>query len=308
MRTNLLAIVEEATAKLATVGEAVASRKPAPEKWSAKEILGHLIDSASVNWERILRVTLQNGLSLHLYPQDDWVRLQAYQERPWAELLALWQALNRHIAQVVERLPEASLAHTFSLPHAHGVTLRFLIEDYIAHLDHHLRQIEVRVAQVPIRPATTEDAEAIAQMIRLAWAGKVAPDSSGHQESPEKVRADLERGHAWVAEAGGKIVGTVRLVRHPHPLERGVWEVKKLGVLPEYRKLGLAHQLMDTLARKAFEVHAKELRLAVRHDQPRLLKWYTQFGFAYDATLQYSAANPNTPPPLVMSKKLEVLS
>lgn len=163
-------------------------------------------------------------------------------------------------------------------------------------------------AQVRIRPATPADAAVIALVVRQAWADRVARDSSGHKESPEQVRADLERGYGWVAEEGGEIVGTVRLVRHPHPLEWGVWEVKKLGVLPQYRKLGVAHQLMDVLARKAFEIHAKELRLAVRHDQPKLLKWYTQFGFAYDATLQYSAANPHTPPPFVMSKKLEVLS
>ncbi|WP_299432894.1 GNAT family N-acetyltransferase [uncultured Meiothermus sp.] len=308
MQTCLQAIVEQAVAKLATVGEAAASRKPAPEKWSAREILGHLIDSASVNWERILRVSLHDGLILHAYPQDDWVRLQAYQERPWAELLILWQALNRHIAHLVERLPEASLAHTFRVPHAHGATLRFLIEDYIAHLEHHLRQIEARVAQVQIRPATAADAETMAQMVRSAWAGKVAPDSSGHQESPEKVRADLERGYGWVAVEAGQVVGTVRLVRHPGLPEHRIWEVKKLGVLPEYRKQGVAHRLMDAVARQALEVRARELRLAVRHDQPKLLKWYSQFGFAYDPSLQYSSANPNTPPPFVMSKKLEVLS
>jgi len=46
-----------------------------------------------------------------------------------------------------------------------------------------------------IRLAQLEDASAIAQMIRTAWAGKVAPDSSGHQETAEKVRADLEKGY-----------------------------------------------------------------------------------------------------------------
>lgn len=161
---------------------------------------------------------------------------------------------------------------------------------------------------IQIRPATPADAEAVAQVVRRAWADRVAPDSTGHRESPEQVRADLERGYAWVALDGEAVVGTVRLVRHPHPLERGVWEVKKLGVLPEYRQQGVAHQLMDALLRQAFEVRARELRLAVRHDQPKLLKWYTQFGFSYDPSLRYSTPNPKTPAPFVMSKKLEVCS
>lgn len=162
--------------------------------------------------------------------------------------------------------------------------------------------------QVRLRLATPADAEAIAQVVRRAWADRVAPDSSGHRESPEQVRADLERGYGWVALDGEAVVGTVRLVRHPHPLERGVWEVRKLGVLPQYRRQGVAHRLMEALLRQAFELRARELRLAVRHDQPKLLKWYTQFGFTYDPSLRYSTPNPQTPPPFVMSRKLEVLS
>lgn len=306
MQTSLREIVEEAASKLASVSEDRASRKPALNKWSAKEILGHLIDSSVVNLERILRVSLENHLSLHAYPQDQWVRLQAYQTRPFSEIRTLWQALNLHIAHVVEQLPNESLEHTFSVPQAKDVTLRFLIEDYLAHLEHHLKQVWSRVAAIEIRPAQPEDAEAIAGLVRQAWAGKVAANSSGHQETPEKVRLDLQKGFAWVALEGEKVVGSVRLVRHPH--EIGVWEIKKLGVLGEYRGQGLAHQLMEALFHKAFDVGAKELRLAVRHDQQRLVEWYGQFGFQLEPHLGYSAANPNTPAPFVLAKKLEVQS
>ncbi len=163
------------------------------------------------------------------------------------------------------------------------------------------------VAWVRIRLATPADAEAIARMVRRAWAGRVAPDSSGHRETPERVCADMERGYAWVALDGEEVVGSVRMVRHPDPLQRGVWEVRKLGVLPAYRKQGLAHRLMEAVGRQAFEVRARELRLAVRYDQPQLLRWYTQFGFSYEPSLRYSTPNPETPPPFVMSKKLEAL-
>jgi len=159
---------------------------------------------------------------------------------------------------------------------------------------------------IEIRPATLTDAEAIAKTVRLAWAGKVAPDSSGHAETAEKVEKDLERGYAWVAEDDGKIVGTVRLTRHPHEL--GVWEVKKLGILKEYRKQGLGAELMNVLLAKAIDMGAKELRLAVRHDQPRLLSWYAGFGFVHDPKLRYSSPNLLTPLPFVMKKTLEVMS
>ena len=303
MKTNLESIIHQASARLSQASEEMTSRKPSPQKWSAKEILGHLIDSASVNHERFLRVWLADGLILLGYPQDDFVRLEAWQERPWSEIVTLWQALNLHLAHLIERLPEAILQHRFTVGQ-NTVTLEFLTEDYLAHLEHHLRQIWQRLVQ--IRPATLEDAEPIAQLVRQVWAGRVAANSSGHQETAAKVELDLQKGFGWVALEGESVVGSVRLMRHPH--EIGVYEIKKLGVLSEYRKLGLAHQLMDTLFKKAFQVRAKELRLAVRYDQPRLVEWYQQFGFQHEPNLVYSAANPSTPPPFVMVKKLEVLS
>lgn len=155
-----------------------------------------------------------------------------------------------------------------------------------------------------IRLAQREDASAIAQMIRTAWAGKVAPDSSGHQETAEKVRADLEKGYGWVVEWDGKIIATVRLV--PHPFERGVGEIKKLGVLAEHRKQGWGPKLIGVLEEKAQALGLNELRLAVRHDQYRLVEWYSSLGYTLNPRLVYSAANPLTPPPFVLHKNLEV--
>lgn len=144
MQTRLREIVEEAASKLASVSEEVASRKPAPNKWSAKEILGHLIDSACNNHARFVRVSLEPNLTLPGYAQDDWVRLQAYQERPWDEVVSLWKFYNLHLAYVIEHLPEASLEHRFTVSTA-TVTLKFLAEDYVAHLEHHLNQVWERV-------------------------------------------------------------------------------------------------------------------------------------------------------------------
>jgi ribosomal protein S18 acetylase RimI-like enzyme len=155
-----------------------------------------------------------------------------------------------------------------------------------------------------IRPATLDDAEAIAQMVRRAWAGRVAPDSSGHRETAGKVRLDLQKGSGWVVVDGEKVVASVRLL--PHPSEAGVGEVRKLGVLPEYRKQGWGSKLVGVLEERARALGLKELRLAVRHDQYRLVEWYGSLGYVLDPSLVYSAANPLTPPPFVLHKYLEV--
>ena len=304
VNTNLKFIVEQAALRMSHISETLASRKPTPDMWSAKEVVGHLIDSASVNHERMLRVALADGWTLLGYPQDEFVHFDAWQSRPWVDIVTLWQAYNLHIAHLVEHLPDSSLEHRLTVGQ-NTVTLKFLIEDYIAHLEHHLKQVWGRTVQ--IRSATAADAQIVAMMVREAWAGKVAENSSGHAETPEKVEQDLKHGFGWVALDGERVVASVRLVRHPKVLEYpGVFEVKKLGVLPEYRKFGISQLLMEALLKKADQVLAKEIRLAVRPDQPKLLEFYTQFGFAHDPNLEYSSPNPETAPPFVMVKKLEV--
>ncbi len=155
-----------------------------------------------------------------------------------------------------------------------------------------------------LRLATPADAEAIAQMVLKAWAGKVAANSSGHFETPEKVLADLSNGRGFMIEQEGQIVASVRWVHHP--LEAGVCEIHKLGVLPEFRKHGLGQKLLETLEADAKAHGIKQVRLAVRSDQYRLVEWYREQGYALDKNLIYSHANPKTLPPFVLKKDLEV--
>src|SRR5262245_6779923 len=91
---RLLRIAEVAAAKLRRLSEAEVSPRPAPDKWSRKEILGHLLDSAGNNLQRIVRAQEQNEgqeLVFPTYQGDSWVRLQDYQSRAWPELVALWR-------------------------------------------------------------------------------------------------------------------------------------------------------------------------------------------------------------------------
>ena len=99
---DLRAVVLRAAAHLRTISDADASKRPAPGRWSAKEIIGHLIDSAANNHGRFVRAQLEADLVSAGYAQDDWVRIQAYQNASWLGLLDLWSAYNLHLAHVME--------------------------------------------------------------------------------------------------------------------------------------------------------------------------------------------------------------
>ena len=116
----------------------------APGKWSRREILGHLIDSALNNLKRFTDAPLSDGpYVLQGYRQDDLVRANRYQQLPLAHLLTLWSSLNAQIVYVTEALPIDTLSKLirFSQLDVPDRTLGWLVEDYVAHLEHHLKSL-----------------------------------------------------------------------------------------------------------------------------------------------------------------------
>jgi hypothetical protein len=142
MVTPLSSVVAQALPRLSAISEDAAARKPNPNKWSKKEVLGHLIDSAANNHQRFMRLQLAREINLPGYEQDDWVRLNRYQQTPWTEIVTLWSTYNRHLAVVIESLDDATLANVWHSPDG-DVTLEFIATDYVRHLKHHLSQIGI---------------------------------------------------------------------------------------------------------------------------------------------------------------------
>lgn len=141
---TLRAAIDDAVQRLRRISEGETSRRPQPDAWSAKEILGHVIDSVANNHQRFVRAQQAGALTLPGYEQDAWVRVQDYQTRPWADLVELWAAYNRHLAHVIRAMSESALAVPCRIGQDEPVTLQFLVEDYLRHLRHHLAQIDDR--------------------------------------------------------------------------------------------------------------------------------------------------------------------
>jgi len=139
---ELLRIVDSAEASLQRVSEEHSKVPVLAGGWSRKQVLGHLIDSASNNHQRFVRAALQDSLDFPGYDQDGFVRVQFVQEIPWRALVTLWANYNRYLAHIIARLPASKLEVPCSIGSQAPVTLRFLVKDYMRHLGHHLKQID----------------------------------------------------------------------------------------------------------------------------------------------------------------------
>jgi hypothetical protein len=141
LSTFLAETIARELPSLRTVTEERASMARAPGKWSAKEELGHLIDSAANNHIRFVRGAIEAEFRGPGYSQNDWVRLHGYSNMQWETIINLWFQYNTLLAGLVDRIPEDRLETLCFIGTSPAVTLRFVIEDYILHMQHHIDQL-----------------------------------------------------------------------------------------------------------------------------------------------------------------------
>lgn len=149
---RLRAVLVVAEPLLREISDADSARQPGPGEWSPRQVIGHLIDSASNNHQRFVRAALQDDLVFPGYAQVQWVALQRYDSADWSDLLTLWLAFNRHLASVMCSVPvEArlrvrarhNLDEIAANPPASAAqaTLDYFMSDYVVHLEGHMQQI-----------------------------------------------------------------------------------------------------------------------------------------------------------------------
>jgi DinB superfamily len=149
---ELIDAIDKATPYLTNLSDEESIRPCAPGKWCPREVVGHLVDSASNNHQRFVRAQLQEDLVFPGYEQDLWVAAQGYRGAPWQDLVVLWRSFNLHLARLMDLTPRDQLEkprrhHNLDvigwkpIPKDQPATLGYFMADYVAHLKHHLRQI-----------------------------------------------------------------------------------------------------------------------------------------------------------------------
>ena len=152
---ELLEAIHDADPALREMSEERSRLRPGPGKWCPREIIGHLIDSASNNHQRFVRAQFQDDLVFSGYEQDAWVSMQRYRDAPWEELIALWYNFNLHIARIMQLVPKDERERPRARHNLDEIawnpvhrdqpaTLDYFMKDYVAHLKHHLTQIGIR--------------------------------------------------------------------------------------------------------------------------------------------------------------------
>jgi hypothetical protein len=138
---RLARIIATTPQRLVDIAEDDASQPPAPGHWSKKQILGHLIDSASNNHQRFVRAQLASSYDGPTYQQESWVSTQGYATESWPDLVNLWLLYNRHLLHIVRNVKEAALPVPCAIGGSAPVPLSEVISSYVDHMEHHLAQI-----------------------------------------------------------------------------------------------------------------------------------------------------------------------
>ena len=133
--------VEAAAERLLARDPSDVAERPAPNKWSDIEIVGHLIDSAVNNHQRFVRVQTSDAVAFPGYEQDEWVERQEYRGALWTDIVGLWRLYNVHLARVIAAIPDDTLERRITVGTSEPMTVSFAVEDYLAHLRHHLQQL-----------------------------------------------------------------------------------------------------------------------------------------------------------------------
>ena len=126
---------------LAAIPSGLADTPWRPGGWTRKEVLGHMLDSATNNRQRFVRAATEGHFDGPNYAQEPWVNAHGYAGQSWETLLGWWKVEHEILAAVVDQIPEERLEASCVVGGDAPVTLRFLVEDYVVHQRYHVAQL-----------------------------------------------------------------------------------------------------------------------------------------------------------------------
>jgi hypothetical protein len=135
---ELASLIHQYSDRLYGLKEEEVSYKPSPSKWSKKEILGHLIDSAQSNIRRFIVAQYEEQPFIK-YDQDMWVAVSGYQQHDFKSIVDLWKLINLHVVRILSNLSPEMAQRKCMTNDVH--TVEFLAVDYIKHLRYHVHQV-----------------------------------------------------------------------------------------------------------------------------------------------------------------------
>ncbi|MGA7683544.1 MAG: DinB family protein [Terriglobales bacterium] len=159
--SSLRNLLELVPARLGQLSANTVESKPSPANWSPKEELGHLLDSAANNHQRIVRAQLEENPAMPGYEQNRWVAVHAYSRREWKELIDVWRALNWQLLAAAETVPADCWSRTLTIAGSEPLTLQFVFEDYLAHMLHHLQHIGIEVDDIKLNQSKSSKSDAV---------------------------------------------------------------------------------------------------------------------------------------------------
>lgn len=132
--------------KYHALDDKLASINLSDDKWSLKEIIGHLIDSASNNHQRFVRLQNENVLTFPVYHYD-WIKTEKFNKAKFIDLISLYKYFNILLAHLIENVDESKLANIWKREDKE-LTLKEIMTDYLRHLKDHIKHFEERLNEL----------------------------------------------------------------------------------------------------------------------------------------------------------------
>lgn len=141
---EILSVVNEWEQRLLSLPEEVITDRRNYQNRTIKQLLGHLVDSASNNHQRMIRLQYNESLTFPDYTQDNdrWIAIQDYQHADWKNLISLWKSFNLHMIHLIMSIDKSKLNNSWTDFEGNKVTLRDMIKSYPSHLNLHINDIK----------------------------------------------------------------------------------------------------------------------------------------------------------------------